>query len=1103
MPKRTDIKKILIIGAGPIIIGQACEFDYSGTQACKALKEEGYTVVLVNSNPATIMTDPDTADHTYIEPVTPETVVKIIEREHPCALLPTLGGQTGLNTAVQVAKTGILEQYGVELIGASLESIQKAESRDLFRAAMHRIGLRIPASGFATDMDEARQISTKIGFPLIVRPSYTLGGTGGGVVYNPDDLNIIAQAGLDASLIHQIMLEESVLGWKEFELEVMRDKNDNVVIICSIENMDPMGVHTGDSVTVAPAQTLTDREYQHMRDASIAIMREIGVDTGGSNVQFAIHPKTGEMVVVEMNPRVSRSSALASKATGFPIAKIAAKLAVGYTLDEIPNDITGETLASFEPTLDYCVVKIPRWTFEKFPETEDLLTTSMKSVGETMAIGRTFKEAFQKGLRSLEISRFGFGADGKDIYDIENRALSNKEIEQKLAVANSQRIFYLRYALAAQMSIESIYELTGIDPWFLYQLKQIYEFEQHLTDTFKSLQSQCAPYSGYDDPKTPKIIDADTLRQAKAWGFSDVQLAYLSNQWANQRANRTEAEIEAIRKSMHIRPVYKLVDTCAAEFSAATPYYYSTYELENEARVSSKKKVMILGGGPNRIGQGIEFDYCCVHASFALKEEGVESIMVNSNPETVSTDYDTSDKLYFEPLTREDVLHIIETEKPDGVIVQFGGQTPLNLSTPLAKAGVPILGTHPDSIDRAEDRELFQAMLKKLGLTQPLNGTGMGIDECLLIADDIGYPVIVRPSFVLGGRAMKIVYNPSELKNFARLALLASPGHPVLIDKFLEDAIEVDVDAISDGKQTIIGGIMEHIEAAGVHSGDSACVLPPYSLSAAMITEITSATKAMAAELSVIGLMNVQYAIKNEQLYVIEVNPRASRTIPFVSKATGVALAKLATKIMLGRTLKELGLTTEKVPKHLSVKEAVLPFDRFPNVDTLLGPEMKSTGEVMGIANGFGSAYAKAQLGAGQKLSTSGTVFISVCDNDKDKVLSSAKQFVELGFKILATTGTHTFLNANGIYSHKINKVSEGQPHVADAIKNGDIQLVINTGLGDEIRQDGYKIRRVALKFNIPYTTTIAGAVALSKAVTMLKREALTIKSIQEYHRLS
>jgi carbamoyl-phosphate synthase large subunit len=882
------------------------------------------------------------------------------------------------------------------------------------------------------------------------------------------------------------------LGWKEFELEVMRDKKDNVVIVCSIENVDPMGIHTGDSITVAPAQTLTDREYQKMRDASLAIMREIGVDTGGSNVQFAVNPKNGDMVVVEMNPRVSRSSALASKATGFPIAKIAAKLAVGYTLDEIPNDITGETLASFEPTLDYCVVKIPRWTFEKFPETPDLLTTSMKSVGETMAIGRTFKEAFQKGIRSLEIGRFGFGADGKDFIDIEGRLPTLAEIEQKLVIPNSQRIFYLRYALLAGLSIEAIHELTRIDPWFLFQMNQIVELEQQIRSaSVKSPAANPGLAAGSEAALAP-ALDARQLRKAKAFGFSDVQLGYLTGS--------NEAAIANLRKSMGIRPVYKLVDTCAAEFSAATPYYYSTYEIENEARVSNRKKVMILGGGPNRIGQGIEFDYCCVHASFALREEGVESIMVNSNPETVSTDYDTSDKLYFEPLTREDVLHIYETEKPDGVIVQFGGQTPLNLSTPLFKAGVPILGTQPESIDRAEDRELFQAMLKKLGLTQPANATATSVEQALAAAEIIGYPVIVRPSFVLGGRAMKIVYTPKDLANFTRLAILASPEHPVLIDKFLEEAVEVDVDAISDGLITVIGGIMEHIEAAGVHSGDSACVLPPYSLSPAMIAEISQATRAMAAELKVIGLMNVQYAIKDDRLYVLEVNPRASRTIPFVSKATGVPLAKLATKIMLGRTLAELGLTSEHVPTHISVKEAVLPFDRFPDVDTLLGPEMKSTGEVMGIGSEFGSAYAKAQLGAGQKLSVAGTVFVSVRDDEKAAVLPVAKQFHELGFTILATDGTHRFLSAHGIASQRINKVSQGRPHVADAIKNGEIQLVINTGSGDEPRQDGYTIRRAALKYAIPYTTTVAGAMAMSKGVATLGKRTLAIKSIQEYH---
>ena len=1087
MPKRTDIHKILIIGAGPIIIGQACEFDYSGTQACKALKEEGYEVVLVNSNPATIMTDPETADRTYIEPVTPEAVAKIIAKERPDALLPTLGGQTGLNTAVEVARQGTLEAFDVELIGASLDAIEKAESRDRFREAMNRIGLKIPESGIANTMKEARVIAETIGFPMIIRPSFTLGGTGGGVAYNPEDLEKIAKAGLDASLTSQVMLEQSVLGWKEYELEVMRDHADNVVIICSIENLDPMGVHTGDSITVAPAQTLTDREYQVMRDASLAIMREIGVDTGGSNVQFAVNPENGDMIVVEMNPRVSRSSALASKATGFPIAKIAAKLAVGYTLDEIPNDITGETLASFEPTLDYCVVKIPRWTFEKFPETQDLLTTSMKSVGETMAIGRTFKEAFQKGLRSLEIGRYGFGADGKDRPEADGVPPTMDEIEQKLAIPNSQRIFYLHHAFAAGMSIETIYQITAIDPWFLFQLEQLHHLEQELTEA-GSTGVHCAATD--DNPVT--ALDPDLLLRAKEMGFSDFQIAYLTGS--------TEKAVEDNRKALKMRPVYKLVDTCAAEFRAATPYYYSTYETECEARVSQRKKVMILGGGPNRIGQGIEFDYCCVHASFALREEGVESIMVNSNPETVSTDYDTSDKLYFEPLTREDVLHIVEKEKPDGVIVQFGGQTPLNLSTPLHQEGVPILGTQPESIDRAEDRELFQAMLKKLALQQPANGTALSIAEALSIADDIGYPVIVRPSFVLGGRAMKIVYDPKDMENFTRLAILASPGHPVLIDKFLEAAVEVDVDAICDGTTTIIGGIMEHIEAAGVHSGDSACVLPPYSIGSEMLAQITAATKSMAAELKVVGLMNVQYAIKDDRLYVIEVNPRASRTIPFVSKATGVPLAKLATKIMLGQTLQELGLTAEVVPEHISVKEAVLPFDRFPDVDTLLGPEMKSTGEVMGIGPDFGLAYAKAQLGAGQQLPLSGTVFISVGDEDKAAMLSVARQFADMGFSILATDGTWTHLDASGVPAERINKVSQGQPHVADAIKNDRIQLIINTGTGDAPRRDGYTIRRAALKFKVPYATTAAGALAVCRAVAALREKPFAVKPVQDYH---
>jgi carbamoyl-phosphate synthase large subunit len=1076
MPKRTDIQRILIIGAGPIIISQACEFDYSGTQACKALKEEGYEVILVNSNPATIMTDPETADRTYVEPVTPGSVAMIVEREKPDALLPTLGGQTGLNTAIKVAQMGVLQKFGVEMIGASIPAIEKAEDRDLFRRAMTHIGLRIPRSGIAQSMAEVRQIADEIGFPIIVRPSFTLGGTGGGVAYNPEELYQLSKAGLDASLIGQVMLEESVMGWKEYELEVMRDKQDNVVIICSIENMDPMGIHTGDSITVAPAQTLSDKEYQEMRNAAIAIMREIGVDTGGSNVQFAINPADGEMVVIEMNPRVSRSSALASKATGFPIAKIAAKLAVGYTLDEIPNDITGQTLASFEPTLDYCVVKVPRWTFEKFPDTPDLLTTSMKSVGETMAIGRTFKEALQKGLRSLEIGRHGLGADGKDLPadpQLKNPLPSRSEIEQKLASPNSQRIFYLRCALLEAMSIESIYKLSGIDPWFVQQLAQIVALEREIKKAGKTL---------------PEAL----LRQAKEWGFSDVQLAHLTSQ--------NEADLKKRRDQLGLKPVYKLVDTCAAEFKAATPYYYSTYELENEARVSNRKKVMILGGGPNRIGQGIEFDYCCVHASFALREEGIESIMVNSNPETVSTDYDTSDKLYFEPLTQEDVLHIVETEKPMGVIVQFGGQTPLNLSAGLHAAGVTILGTQPESIDRAEDRKLFQTMLNKLGLIQPANGTAMTAQEAVSVAETIGYPVVVRPSYVLGGRAMKIVYDQSSLENFAQLAIQASPDHPILIDKFVEDAFEFDVDAICDGRTTIIGGIMEHIEEAGVHSGDSACVLPPISIDSRFIAQLTQATKAMATELNVVGLMNVQYALKDGQLYVLEVNPRASRTIPFVSKATGVPLAKLATKVMLGRSLQELGLTAEITPAHISVKEAVLPFDRFPNVDILLGPEMKSTGEVMGVGADFGSAYAKAQLGAGQNLPTAGTVFISVIDNDKKTVLPVAAKYRDAGFNIMATQGTSRFLTDHGVANQAVNKVSVGRPHVVDAIKNGEIQLVINTSIGGETRRDGYYIRRNALRYKIPYATTTAGGMAIFKAIEALRKKKMAVKSLQEYH---
>ena len=1067
MPKRNDLKKILIIGSGPIIISQACEFDYSGTQACKALKEEGYEVVLINSNPATIMTDPEMADRTYVEPITPEAVAKIIARERPDALLPTVGGQTGLNTAVAVAESGVLEQYGVEMIGASLEVIHKAEDREKFRMAMENIGLRVPRSGFARAMDEVFTIATDIGFPIIIRPSFTLGGTGSGVAYNREELAVIAKNGLDASMIHEIMLEESILGWKEYELEVMRDKADNVVIICSIENFDPMGVHTGESITVAPAQTLTDVEYQNMRDAAIAIMREIGVETGGSNVQFAVHPDTGEMVVIEMNPRVSRSSALASKATGFPIAKIAAKLAVGYTLDEIPNDITRETMASFEPTIDYCVVKIPRWTFEKFPETDDILTTSMKSVGETMAIGRTFKEALQKAIRSLEIGRFGI----TEVVPVSIRE-SRELIATRLTTPNSLRLFYIAAAFHQGMTITEIQQLTRIDPWFLDQIWQIVEAEKFL---------ETAPPSD------------DLLREAKQWGFSDRRLAQL---WKT-----TEEDIRQRRFDRNILPVYKLVDTCAAEFEAYTPYYYSTYEVENEARPSTKPKVVILGGGPNRIGQGIEFDYCCVHASFALREEGYESIMVNSNPETVSTDYDTSDKLFFEPVTLEDVLHILKTENPYGVIVQFGGQTPLNLAKSLEAAGAPILGTSPDAIDRAEDRKRFQEIVNLLNLKQPDNETAMDVSEAVRAAERIGYPVVVRPSYVLGGRSMEIVYDSDALRKFMEKAIHVSPGHPILIDKFLEDAIEVDVDAISDGIDTVVAGIMEHIEEAGIHSGDSACVLPPITFSQDLLDLIEKQTKMIAKELRVVGLMNIQYAVKDGVLYVLEVNPRASRTIPFVSKAIGVPLAKLATKVMLGKSLKDLNFRSTLHPDHISVKEAVFPFSRFPNVDILLGPEMKSTGEVMGIDHSFGMAFAKSQMAAGFRLPTEGRVFISVHDMHKDRIVPVAESFHRMGFQILAMSGTAAHLQRHGVKTEIVWKVSEGRPHVVDRIKNGDIQVVINTTVGRQSSRDAYHIRQGTLKYNVLYTTTVAGARALSEAVMAMQQENWGVTPLQEYHK--
>ncbi|MEJ5330707.1 MAG: carbamoyl-phosphate synthase large subunit [Desulfobaccales bacterium] len=1076
MPKRTDIKKILIIGSGPIIISQACEFDYSGTQACKALREEGYEVVLINSNPATIMTDPEMADRTYIEPITPEMVIKVIERERPDALLPTLGGQTGLNTAIAVADAGALARYGVEMIGANPEVIRKAEDRELFRDAMTKIGLRVPKSAIVRTLTEALAAAPELGYPIIVRPSFTLGGTGGGVAYNIEDLRRLATEGLEASMIGEVMLEESVLGWKEFELEVMRDVADNVVIICSIENLDPMGVHTGDSITVAPAQTLTDREYQAMRDAAIAIMREIGVETGGSNVQFAVNPDNGDMVVIEMNPRVSRSSALASKATGFPIAKIAAKLAVGFTLDEIRNDITQETYASFEPTIDYVVVKIPRFAFEKFPGAEDVLTTSMKSVGEVMAIGRTFKEALQKAVRSLEIGRFGLGADGKDLPD-----LPPEELRAALITPNSQRLFYLRQAFRDGWSVAEVQRLTRIDSWFLHQIKELVEFTEELAN-FGTLLRQ-----GRAQEHVPRM-----LRQAKEWGFSDRQLAHL---WGG-----TEERIAGLRAEMGVTPVYKLVDTCAAEFEAYTPYYYSTYEWECEARPTEREKVAILGGGPNRIGQGIEFDYCCCQASFALRELGVESIMVNSNPETVSTDYDTSDKLFFEPLTREDVLHIVGKEKPRGVILQFGGQTPLNLAVPLGRAGVPILGTPADAIDRAEDRERFQQLLAKLGLRQPPNGTATTVRQALAVAHDIGYPVLVRPSYVLGGRAMQVVSEDQALINFMNWALLASPEHPVLIDKFLEDAIEVDVDAISDGTATIVGGLMEHIEEAGIHSGDSACVLPPYSLSRELIEEIKRQTRALAAELGVVGLMNIQFAVKGNHVYVLEVNPRASRTVPFVSKATGVPLAKLATKVMLGHSLKELGLTREVEPPYFAVKESVFPFRRFPGVDPLLGPEMRSTGEVMGLDPDFGLAYAKAQLAASQVLPRAGGVLFSVKDPDKPHLVELARGFQDLGFSLLATRGTAACLADHGLPVQPVHKVREGRPHIIDRIKSREVALVVNTPRGRYTPSDSYSIRRAALEYNVPYTTTLAAAKATLAAIRALAEGKLPVRSLQEYH---
>jgi len=1076
MPKRTDIKKILIIGAGPIVIGQACEFDYSGTQACKALKEEGYEVVLLNSNPATIMTDPDFADRTYIEPVTPEILAKIIEKERPDAVLPTLGGQTALNTAVSVAEMGILDKFGVELIGAKLPAIKKAEDRTLFKQAMEKIGLTVPRSGLAHNRQEALDVIKTIGFPTIIRPSFTLGGTGGGIAYNMEEYERMAMVGIEASPTDEILIEESVIGWKEYELEVMRDTADNVVIICSIENFDPMGVHTGDSITVAPAQTLTDKEYQILRDASLKIIREIGVDTGGSNIQFGINPRDGRLVVIEMNPRVSRSSALASKATGFPIAKIAAKLAVGYTLDEIRNDITRETPACFEPTIDYVVTKIPRFTFEKFPAADATLTTQMKSVGEVMAIGRTFKESFQKALRSLEIGVCGLDSKLFDQAEETRRALTDKEQQlllEKLKTPNADRLWYLGDALRSGMSVEEIHRHTAFDPWFLHCIRQIIEKEDELRQ------------------QGSESLTAEQMFEAKQYGFSDKMLSKI---WKTK-----EDTVRELRWKLNIRPVYKRVDTCAAEFVAYTPYLYSTYEQECEAEVTDRKKIIILGGGPNRIGQGIEFDYCCVHGVFALAEDGYETIMVNCNPETVSTDYDTSDRLYFEPLTLEDVLEIVAKEKPVGVIVQFGGQTPLKLAVALEKAGVPIIGTSPDAIDRAEDRERFQEMLHKLGLIQPENGTARSFEEAETVANRIGYPVVVRPSYVLGGRAMEIVYDADNLLRYMTTAVQASPEHPILVDKFLDNAIEVDVDALCDGQQVVIGGIMEHIEEAGIHSGDSACSLPPCALASETIHEIRRQTEVMALELHVKGLMNVQYAVKDGTIYVLEVNPRASRTAPFVSKATGRPLAKIAARVMAGKTLAELGVSGDIVPDYYSVKEAVFPFAKFPGVDTLLGPEMKSTGEVMGIGATFAEAFAKSQMGANVKLPLSGNAFISVRDEDKKLVVNAAEKLYKAGFGLQATGGTAAFLEEKGIPVKRVNKVKEGRPHIVDALKNGEVQLVINTTQGAQAVADSFSIRRESLMHSVAYYTTAAGANAAVDAIITLKEQDLRVKPLQDY----
>jgi carbamoyl-phosphate synthase large subunit len=1075
MPKRTDINKILIIGAGPIIIGQACEFDYSGTQSCKTLKQEGYEIILVNSNPATIMTDPDFAHRTYVEPVTADIVEMIIKRDRPDALLPTMGGQTGLNTALELAEAGVLEKYDVELIGAKVDVIQKAEDRNLFKSAMEKIGQHVAPSGYAKNLEEAWKVVEETGFPAIIRPSYTLGGTGGGIAYSKDEFKPKVEWALKSSLSNEVLIEKSLLGWKEYELEVMRDVNDNVVIVCSIENFDPMGIHTGDSITVAPAQTLTDKEYQIMRNAAVDIIREIGVETGGSNIQFAMDPTNGEMIVIEMNPRVSRSSALASKATGFPIAKIAAKLAVGYTLDEIQNDITKVTPASFEPTLDYCVVKIPRFNFEKFFATPPLLTTQMKSVGEVMSIGRTFKEALQKAIRSLEISIYGL--EDSLFNDQENPINldeQNKILREKLTHQSWDRLWHVAIAIKNGITVEEIYELTKIDLWFLDGIKEIIDLEKEMAEV-KSLDN----------------LNGDLLTQAKQFGYSDIFISKL--------LNCTENEISKRRSDNGLHPVFKRVDTCGAEFEAHTPYLYSTYEEECEADPTNQKKIIILGGGPNRIGQGIEFDYCCVHASFALKEDNFETIMVNCNPETVSTDYDTSDRLYFEPLTFENIMNIVRVEKPDGIIVQFGGQTPLRLALALKHAGVPIIGTSPEDIDRAENRELFKEVLDKIGLRQPSNGTATSYEEAEKIASRIGYPVMVRPSYVLGGRAMEIVYDKERLEHYMKYAVQASPEHPVLIDDFLNNATEVDVDAVCDGDVVVIGGIMEHIEEAGIHSGDSACSLPPFSLDETIIEKIRIQTKALALELNVVGLINIQFAIQDSNIYVLEVNPRASRTIPFISKATGIPLAKIAARVMSGKSLKEIGFVEEKKISHVAVKESVFPFIKFSGVDVLLGPEMKSTGEVMGIGNTFGGAFAKAQLSTGIKLPKSGTVFISVKDSDKPAAENIAKGFSDLGYNILATEGTASHLSKVGLTVTGINKYKDGSPHIVEAIEDGKVDCIINTTFGKQAIEDSFSLRRASLTKNLSYCTTMAGALALVEGLSTLQKNELDVMTLQEY----